>query len=320
MVATSLGVTTTPAVSVRSLVLGWRLSPAVIVAVLAAAVWYVAARRRLRGARRCSTRGRATAFLAGLAVIVVALDSGLAAYDDSVFALHVVQHLLLGMVAPILLALGAPVTLAIQASRRPLQSRILGVVHSRPVAVLTHPLVTWVLFGGTMIGLYFTPLYDLSVRNPVLHDVVHVHFLVAGMLFFWPVVGLDPTRWRLPHGARLLYVFLAIPFHAIVGVTLLTGSTPLYAAHTLADQQAGAAIMWGAGDFVALAAVAIVLSQWIAYDKRDAAREDRRLDALDALRSVDPFIASPAAPRTALRPALGTPRFPGWHIRLDRSP
>ncbi len=297
VVAASLGVTTTPAVSLRTLVLGWRLSPVVTATVAAAAVWYVAARGHVKAGGRCSTGGRTTAFLAGLAVILIALDSGLAAYDDSVFALHVVQHLLLGMVAPILLALGAPVTLAIQASRRPIQRRILSVVHSRPVAVLTHPLVTWPLFGTTMIGLYFTPLYELSVRHPVLHDVVHVHFLVVGMLFFWPVVGLDPTRGRLPYGARLLYVFLAIPFHAVVGVALLSSTAPLYKAHTLADQQAGAAIMWGASDFVALAAVAVVLSQWMAYDEREAAREDRRLDALDALRSIDPLIASPGVAR-----------------------
>ena len=88
-------------------------------------------------------------------------------------------------------------------------------------------------------------------------------------------MGLDPSRWRLPYGARLLYVFLAVPFHAIVGLALLSSRQPLYSAHTLSDQQAGAAILWGAGDFVTLAAVAIVLSQWMAHDELEAARLDR---------------------------------------------
>jgi len=155
------------------------------------------------------------------------------------------------------------------------------------MVVVTHPLVAWVLFAGSMFALYFSGLYALSLRNPVVHDMVHVHFLVVGTLFFWPVVGLDPTVWRLNHGLRLLYVFVALPFHAFLGIALLSGNEPLFAAHSLSDQHAGAGILWAVGDLLSLATVAIVLTQWKAHDDREAAREDRRLDAARLIASPD---------------------------------
>ena len=102
----------------------------------------------------------------GLAVLTVATQSGLAAYDTTSFAAHAVQHLLLGMLAPLLLALGAPVTLALQASRRTTRRRLLDVLHSRPVRLLTHPLLAWTLFGGSMFVLYFTRLYADVADQP----------------------------------------------------------------------------------------------------------------------------------------------------------
>jgi len=240
---------------------------------------YAVGVRRLRDVGRHWPRARTVSFMAGCSVVAVALESGLASYDERYFSFHVGEHLLLSMLGPPLLALGAPVTLALQAGSRRTQQRLLGVLHCRPVVVATHPLVAWVLFAGSMFALYFSSLYALSLRNPVVHDMVHVHFLVVGMLFFWPVVGLDPTVWRLNHGVRLLYVFVALPFHAFLGIALLSGNQPMFAAHTLSDQHAGAGILWAVGDLLSLATVAVVLTQWKAHDDREAAREDRRLDA-----------------------------------------
>jgi len=92
---------------------------------------------------------------------------------------------------PLLIVLGAPVTLALQAGSRPTQQRILRVLHSAPARVLTHPLTVWVLFGSTLVVLYFTPLYELSLRNEWVHAAVHIHFVVVGSLF-----GAGATRWR----------------------------------------------------------------------------------------------------------------------------
>src|SRR4029077_1664575 len=121
------------------------------------------------------------------------------------------------------------------------------ILNSRPAQVVTHPLVTWMLFGSSMFALYFTGLYALTVRNAALHDVSHLHFVVVGCLFFWPVVGLDFLPHRLPFGARMLYVAVALPFHTILGMALLSQKTLLAPGLTLSDQQAGAGGLWGGG-------------------------------------------------------------------------
>ena len=215
---------------------------------------------------------RTAAFAAAVVVVVAA-----AALDaDERFTTHTLQHLLLGMVAPALFALSAPVTLALQAGRPSTRRRLLRVLHSRPTRVVGHPLVGWALFGGSMLVLYLTPLYDRSLDSWWLHEALHVHFLAAGALFFWPVVGVDPVPRRLPHGARLLTVFLAIPFHAVLGMALLGADVPIAPEHTLADSRTGAGVLWVAGDLLGLGAALVVAAQWMAHEDREAAREDRR--------------------------------------------
>jgi len=261
-----------------------------IVGVAVAAAGYAVGVRRLGAAGRAWPRARSAAFAAGLAVVVVATQSGLAAYDQVLFSLHVVQHLLLGMVAPLLLVLGAPVTLALQASRRGTQERVLRVLHSAPARVVTHAVTAWVLFGGTLVVLYFTGLYELSLRNPWVHSLVHVHFLVAGTLFMAIVVGVDPIPSALGHGARLLYVLVALPFHAFLGVAMLSMGSVLAAdwydsverpwgTTPLADQRTGAGIFWVAGELFGLVAALVVMRQWMAHEERAAARHDRRVRA-----------------------------------------
>ncbi len=269
--------------TLRELFLGWSLAPVPLAGMALMAFAYGVGIRRLDGAGRHWRRARTVSFMAGCGVVLVALESGLAAYDERYFSFHVGQHLLLSMLGPPLLALGAPITLALQAGSRRTQRRLLRVLHCRPMLVITHPLVAWVLFAGSMFALYFSSLYALSLRNPLVHDAVHAHFLVVGMLFFWPVVGLDPTVWRLNHGVRLLYVFVALPFHAFLGIALLSGTEPLFTAHTLSDQHAGAGILWAVGDLLSLATVAVVLTQWKAHDEREAVREDRLVDAARAM-------------------------------------
>ena len=229
---------------------------------------YVAGVRRVR---RAWPPLRTAAFVSGVVVVGVALVLD----GRRSFAAHAVQHVLLGMAAPALLALGAPVTLALQSCRGSLRSRLLRLLHGRAAGLVTHPLVAWALFGGSMLALYLTPLYRVSLSNGLVHELVHLHFLLAGALFFWPVLGVDPVPRRLPHGARLLMVFLTIPFHAIVGLALL-GSDPLSPLHSEADHRAGTGALWAAGDLLGLIAVLVVAAQWMRHEERAAAREDRR--------------------------------------------
>lgn len=253
------------------------------------AVLYLLGVRRLARRGRRWSPARTTSFLVGVGVLVFATSSGLAAYDTVLFSAHVGQHLLLGMVAPLFLALGAPITLALQAASRATQVAILDLLSSRVGKVLGHPAVAWLVFGGSMVVLYLTPLFELSLRNGFVHGAVHLHVLLAGCLFFWAVVGIDRAPVQLSHPARLGLVLLAVPFHAFLGIVLLTMDEPLAAdwyaelgrtwgASALSDHKTGAGLMWGVGDVLGLVAGGIVLVQWMAHDEREARRLDRRLD------------------------------------------
>jgi putative membrane protein len=278
-----------PAPSWDLLITDWQ--PDLLVVVVAAAAGaYALGVRRLARRGRAWPRGRSISFAAGLAVVIVATQSGLAAYDRVLFSLHVVQHLLLGMVAALLLVLGAPVTLALQASGRAGQRRLLRVLHSRPAAVLTHPVTAWLLFGGTLAVLYFTALYELSLRNNWVHAAVHAHFLLVGFLFMAHVVAVDPIPGALGFGARLLFVLVALPFHAFLGVAILASDEVLAAgwyegvvrnwgASALSDQRTGAGLLWAAGEVFGLVAALVVLRRWMTHEARAAARHDRQLEA-----------------------------------------
>jgi cytochrome c oxidase assembly factor CtaG len=288
LVGLMVAVAAPPAPSWDILVTDWSLDLAFPV-VLALAAAYIVGVRRLQTRGRSWPASRTAAFLSGLAVILIATESGLAAYDRVLFSLHIVQHVLLGMVAALLLVLGAPVTLALQAGSRASQRRLLRVLHSRPLKVVVNPVTAWVLFGGTLIVLYFSPLYEASLRNESVHSAVHAHFVLVGALFMAYVVGLDPIPGALGYGARVLYLVVLLVFHTFVGVALLSSKTVIAAdwyhgvvrswgGSALSDQRTGAGVLWTAGELFGLVAIGVVVYQWMAADERAAARHDRRLD------------------------------------------
>jgi putative copper resistance protein D len=274
-----------PPITAHGLLSGWQTSAPNAVAMAVEAVlagWYVWSARRLAHRGRRWSPWRAASFVGGLVLVVVAVQSGLASYDDSVFTAHVVQHLLLMNFAPILLALGAPVTLALQSSSRGTQQRLLKVVHHGVVEAVTHPAVVVTLSYVTMIGYFLTPLYRLSLEHPLLHELTHVHFLASGVLFWWLVVGLDPSRWRLSHAHKLAVLAIGIPVTAVLGLSL-TGARQSVAPllHSVADTHAGGSVLWVAGELTTLVAMGIVVYQWMRAEERRAERADRRLDALE---------------------------------------
>jgi putative copper resistance protein D len=160
--------------------------------------------------------------------------------------------------------------------------------------VLSNPVVAWVLFGGTLFALYFSPLFELSLRDRWVHQAVHLHFLLVGCLFCWVAFGVDALPKRLPHPARLLFVLLAVPFHAFLGLAVLSSDAHPLGADVYgavvrtwgtglgADQRVGAGLLWAIGDLFGLVAGGVALAQWIAADERRQIREDRLLDAEEA--------------------------------------
>ncbi len=263
----------------------------------------------LLGVRRLTDRGdawnpwRTASWLAGLFVVGYALVGGIAAYDTALFSAHAVQHMLLGTVAPIPLALGAPITLALRALPRRSRGLLVAALHSRVARVMAFPLVGFGLFIVSLYGLYFTSLYESSLRHPVLHLFLHIHFLVVGCLFYWPIIGLDPVPGRLPYWGRLILLFVTFPLHALWALAMFTTNEVFAAAwyssldrswgsSLLGDQQTGAGLMWAAGELVGAMVFVALFIQWSRADGREAAREDRRLDRLERL-------AASAAPGSA---------------------
>ncbi|HUR17320.1 MAG TPA: cytochrome c oxidase assembly protein [Acidimicrobiales bacterium] len=249
---------------------------------------YLGGVRSLAGKGRQWPLSRNLAFGGGVLLVAVATQSGLAGLEEELFSAHVAQHVLLGMAAPMLLMLGAPVTLALQATGASTSRSVRKVVHGRFVATATHPAVAGIVFGASMFALYLTPLFELSLRQRAVHVAVHIHFVVVGCGFFWGILGVDGGRGRLPHGARILVVLLLVPFHAVLGIAILTtkellaggwyGRLPgTSGALALADQQFGGGLLWITGDLLGLVAAGIVLAQWMRHDERQAGRDDRRL-------------------------------------------
>ncbi|HEU4425881.1 MAG TPA: cytochrome c oxidase assembly protein [Pilimelia sp.] len=259
----------------------------------------VAAGLYLYGVYRLRMRGdrwplsRTALFLGpGLGSIALVTLSGIHAYDTVLLSIHMVQHMVLGMIAPIFLALGAPVTLALRTLPGRSRRALLAVLHSRVARVLTFPLVAYAIFVATPFVLYFSGLYRLSLENVLVHELVHLHFIITGCLFFWPLLGLDPLPGRWPYPARALLMLLSTPFHAVLGLTIMQSETPLagdwYASLGLpwldpaADQQVAGGILWAAGELVSVTMLAVLVLQWIRESEREARRIDRELDRAEA--------------------------------------
>jgi cytochrome c oxidase assembly factor CtaG len=277
--------------TLATLLFGWSFEPAIVLPFALLAIgWIVAVRRVDAGhPENRVPRIRTVALLGGLAAIAFALQSGIERYDTALFSVHMVQHILLTLVAAPLIALGAPVTLALRvASPRVRRRWLLPILHSRPLRVLAHPVVAWLIFAGVMWAAHFSPLFDLALENRLVHDVEHALFLGAALLFWWPAVGLDPAPWRLSHPARLLYVFLQMPQNTFLAVIILNASAVLYPHYAtldrpwgpsaLLDQKIAGGIMWLAGDLLFIAALAAILVGWMRRDERDAARSERQAD------------------------------------------
>jgi putative copper resistance protein D len=232
----------------------------------------------------------------GIGSIAAVTLTGMAAYDDALLSVHMVQHMVLSMIAPIFLALGAPITLALRTLRPRPRRALLSVVHSRVARVLAFPLVAYGLFVATPFALYFTPLYRASMAHDWVHELVHLHFIAVGCLFFWPLLGIDPLPGRWPYPARALLMFLSTPFHTVLGLTVM-GSHDLIGgdwypslrlgwADPVADQKLAGGILWVGGEFVSVTMLAVLVVLWMRDAEREARRVDRQLDREEAEREA----------------------------------
>jgi putative membrane protein len=275
-----------------SLLFGWTFEPLPTIAILAALIWWRWAVGRVNAAHPANPvpRTRTLAFVAGMAALAVALLSGIDRYDTSLFSIHMVQHVLLTLVAAPLIALSAPITVLLRVASPGTRRRvILPLLHARVTRVLAFPVVAWLIFAAVMWVSHFSPLFDAALEDPLVHDLEHVIYLAAALLFWWPAVAFDPAPWRMPHPVRALYVFLQMTQNTLLAVVIVNAQSVLYPHYAtvqrawgptpLADQQMAGAFMWVAGDLLFLTATMAILVGWSRAEGRDAAREDRRAAA-----------------------------------------
>ena len=287
--------------SMALLVEGWDVSVDVWLPVLLAAFAYWKAADIVDRQHPANPvpRWRRWAWLAGLGAYVLAVASPLGYYDTVLFSIHMIQHLLLVMVAAPLLVLAAPLTLLLRvatpAARR---DWILPVLHSRAVRVVAHPVVAWGLFAAVMWFSHFSPLFDAALDDELLHRAEHVLYVVSGLLFWWPIVGADPSPHRIGYGGRVLYLALGMPLSSLLGLVIFSAQTVLYPHYEtlvrdwgpppLDDQAVAGGIMWVGGDAAFVLALVLTVAAWLRFEEREAVREDARLARRRARVAMDP--------------------------------
>lgn len=238
--------------------------------------------------------GRSVGFTLGVLTVALVMCTGLNDYGMVMFSVHMVQHMVISMVSPILILLGAPVTLALRAlpvagrGRTGPRELLLGVLHSRFVAVVSHPAFTIPLFIASLYGLYFTPLFDFLMESKTGHVAMMVHFLAVGLVFFWPIMGVDPGPHRPGYVMRMLELFAGMPFHAFFGIALMMASEPMVDAYknpaaslgidALSDQSAAGGIAWAFSEIPSVLVLVALVFQWYRSEQRVATRSDRAAD------------------------------------------
>jgi putative copper resistance protein D len=287
----------------------------------------------LRGVRRMHVRGdawpvpRTIGWVLGWAIFVWATSGAPGVYGSVLFSVHMVMHMTVSMAAPILMVLAAPVTLALR-TLTPRRDNTLGprelllaLVHSRYFKVVGNPVVASVIFFGSLIVFYYSPLFELALRTHTGHVLMTTHFLAAGYLFAWVLVGIDPGPRRWPPVMLLVILFGTISFHAFFGVALTSGTTLLapgyfqglhlpWAVDLLADQRAAGAVAWGIGELPTLVLAMLVVFAWVRSDSAESQRLDRQADRDDDA-ELKAYNAHLGALSRRPGPSSSTPPRPG---------
>jgi cytochrome c oxidase assembly factor CtaG/putative copper export protein len=238
--------------------------------------------------------GRTISFAIGISLLDYATSGGLGLYAHFSFQYHMIAHMVLSMIAPIALILSAPITLALRTlpigrdkAERGIRGILISILHSKPTAIWTHPVVALAIFDGSLFALYFTPLFGNLMSGHFGHLIMDLHFIAAGTLFFHVIVGVDPNPRRVHHLVRVVILLAAMSIHAFFSIALMSASTLIdggyyvlldrpWASDLLSDQKIGAAIGWAMGEIPIVVALIATFIQWMRSDAREASRADKR--------------------------------------------
>lgn len=255
-----------------------------------AALGYGWAWSRVRRAGGSWPWARPTGYYLGLAVLALTLNGFVETYGHTLFWVHMIEHLLLIMVVPILIAVGHPFGLVVRmrarARSRRTSSRGVGLI----AAVATYPLVGLGLFAAVIVGTHLSSFMQLMLTHMWIHHVEIALYLGSGYLFFRPLVGGEPIRWRVPYPIRVFLVFLGMSIDTIVGLVLYQTNTALFPAYAaqhrawgpdpVTDLRWGGVVMWVGGDGLMFVLVLALVLRWIT----DTAGQDDLGGWLDSVR------------------------------------
>ena len=249
--------------------------------------------------------GRTIAFAISVSLVDFATSGGIGVYAHFAFSYHMLGHMILGMIAPIGFVLSAPITLALRTlpqgrtpDERGIRGTLISIIHSKYSVIITNPIVALALFDGSLFVLYMTPLFGKLMQSHSGHFAMDIHFLLAGYLFFYVIVGIDPNPRKIPHIVRIIVLFAAMSIHAFFSIALLSTSSlldggyfgslhRLWNTNLLSDQHTGAALGWMMGEIPILLALVATFIQWIRVDTREARRIDRAADRAAAMGEED---------------------------------
>lgn len=247
---------------------------------------------------------RTMVFTCALVVTAVAVLSFIGVYDRVLFWDHMVQHLMLIMVASPLFAAGAPVRLALLATTGDVHDLLVRVLRSAPARILGNPIVAFVLYALVIPLTHLTSFYNYTLTHETVHDTEHLLYLVIGYLFWRQVFDGEPNEYRLQPGLKMLYLFLAIPIDTFTGLSLAGQTSEPFSWYLsmhrtwgpslITDLHIGGTIMWVGGDTLMMLPLIPLALQWMHLEERRAERADRELDA--AFAAAEEETASWAVP------------------------
>ena len=292
---TLLGYPFPPPPTVTSIAFGWRPDALFLIGGLVVAALYLAGVWRLHRRGDSWPVGRLISWLAGIAVMIWATSSGIATYSPLSFSVHMMQHMTLAMMAPIFLVLGAPFTLALRAikpsptgGRGPREWIVWG-LHSPVARFFTNPIYVMLVYTVGLYGLYYTSLFGTLMSSHLGHVLMSGHFLVAGYLFYWVIIGVDPLPRPLPYWGKLVMLLLSMVVHSFFALPIMSATTPIAAewfasvqppwlTDLVADTRLGGGIAWGFGEIPAFIVLVALSVQWARDDTKIARRRDRQVD------------------------------------------
>jgi len=207
-------------------------------------------------------------FLIGILLLLIGIHPKMAHLGHQDLRVHMIQHLLIAMYAPIFLVMGAPINALLKALPTGIARQVSRWFNSTFIQILTHPFCTLAINIGGMFAIYLTPLFEKSMHQATLHTLVHIHFILAGFLFTWSIIGQDVNMHKTNFKTRLIALFIAIAAHAYLSKYMYAHLLPQVDFYTSLQKQEAAKLMYYWGDLSEMIIMVILFAEWYRSTKR----------------------------------------------------